>query len=323
MAGRTRMSKDLVFQALKPILAQDNTKLARFYRDLMMQAPEDGQCQTVAQKLAKQIESGQQIEFVLPAFPAKSENRQKTISAAPDWGEISALQNLQKTCERISLVYQPGAKVVVASDGRVFVGVVGIQDQQVDFYRKDISSILNQFSLSRIETFGIDCVWPDLDYAAMRQKLDEKFATEVEAVREACKEQPEFMHMYNGIHRFLFEDYLQIWTGISRNQVRTRVKPLVYKTISRSNAWSKLVEERFPGCVRLSIHPHANWNNKLPTQLVPAASGWATPWHNAPLMYEDGRVELIRAIDAQKLGAKLQQLKGFAVFAKGQVGAAA
>ncbi len=268
----------------------------------------------VAQKLALAIERHEPIEFILPAFPAKSNNRNKTISALPDWGEIAALQALQSTCESISKIYSPGARVVVASDGRVFADVVGIDDKDVDVYRERMGEIISVFSLDRISTFSIEDVWAGSCYTQMRQKLDQQYGEQLDVVRRRCQQDPKFSKLYNGVHRFLFEDYLEIWQGLSRSQVRKRVKPLVYKTMSRSNAWSALVAEAFPAGVRLSIHPQSEWDQKLPVELVAARSGWATPWHNAPLVGDDGSIELVKAEQAYSRGAILSELSGYAVF---------
>lgn len=42
------------------------------------------------------------LQFVLPAFPAKSPNREKTVSARPDFGEYAAFVNLNRFCQILS-----------------------------------------------------------------------------------------------------------------------------------------------------------------------------------------------------------------------------
>lgn len=72
------------------------------------------------------IEHGKPIRMVLPAFPAKSPSRDKTLSHLPDHGEELALRNLNELCKRIGQIYEPGARIVICSDGRVFADVVRI-----------------------------------------------------------------------------------------------------------------------------------------------------------------------------------------------------
>ena len=71
-------------------------------------------------KLVAKILMGEEISFILPAFPAKSGNRNKTYSQLPDYGEVVSLQRLNEFALEISQLYQPGVKIIICSDGRVF-----------------------------------------------------------------------------------------------------------------------------------------------------------------------------------------------------------
>jgi Pyoverdine/dityrosine biosynthesis protein len=63
------------------------------------------------------------VQMVLPAFPFKSPNRKdKVLGNMPDLGEELALMHLNGLCESIAEVYEPGATVVIASDGLVYNG---------------------------------------------------------------------------------------------------------------------------------------------------------------------------------------------------------
>src|SRR5262249_36368905 len=59
------------------------------------------------------------VRMVLPAFPAKSANRTKTLGPLPDLGEELALRFLQERCDAVRGRYPPGAKLTICSDGRV------------------------------------------------------------------------------------------------------------------------------------------------------------------------------------------------------------
>lgn len=60
------------------------------------------------------------IEFCLPAFPCKSSNLQKVTGIDPDRSEETALWRLNDFVKRIEEIYEPGAKVLIVSDGHVF-----------------------------------------------------------------------------------------------------------------------------------------------------------------------------------------------------------
>jgi len=60
------------------------------------------------------------IEFALPAFPCKSTNPHKTNGILPDRAEEMALIRLHDFCHTVEKMYEPGAKILIISDGHVF-----------------------------------------------------------------------------------------------------------------------------------------------------------------------------------------------------------
>src|SRR5687767_2994259 len=82
------------------------------------------------------------IELVLPAFPAKSANPEKTTGTLPDLGELLAMRRLEALCVKIEEIYAPGARVVICSDGRVFSDLVGVTDADVTAYGQEIARMI-------------------------------------------------------------------------------------------------------------------------------------------------------------------------------------
>lgn len=66
------------------------------------------------------VRRGEKLEFCLPAFPCKSSNLDKVHGVMPDMGEQLALEHLHSFLEAIDEIYEPGAKLLVVSDGHVF-----------------------------------------------------------------------------------------------------------------------------------------------------------------------------------------------------------
>ena len=60
------------------------------------------------------------VEFILPAFPCKSSNGLKTSGIMPDEAEVIALEVLRDFIEGVEKIYEPGAKILIVSDGHVF-----------------------------------------------------------------------------------------------------------------------------------------------------------------------------------------------------------
>lgn len=259
------------------------------------------------QKIAHYIRRGDPIHMVLPAFPAKSPNPRKTRGHLPDYGEVLALTRLNDLCNSIAKIYPSGAQVTICSDGHVFSDVVRVVDANVDAYVDAINDIIRENAFANLSTFNLKDIFRDdgkYDYDCMRMQLDKEFSESVETVRRRVKNETEMRTTFNGIHRFMFEDYAAFHPELSKNAVRERSKILAYHVIRRSNAWSRLVEERFPHAVRLSIHPQLAGSNKIGVCLVPSTDLWRTPWHSVAA-FDGHDYMLMPRIQAEAAGAML------------------
>ena len=273
-------------------------------------------------KIAAKVELGQPVTFVLPAFPGKSPNLGKVLGILPDMAERRALVYLQQLCERIGRIYEPGADIILASDGRVFSDVVGISDEAVSAYRDELRQMISELGLTRISTFNLEELHQDLGFEDMRGSMLETFGQPVEvfqsAVRRAAQDPDasqndhELHRLYCGITRFLVEDASFPGQTLSRNAIQKECRQRAYKVIQRSQAWSGLVEHHFPEAVRLSIHPHGCGSEKLGIHFIETAAGdnWMTPWHAVAVEIEAGRFMLMRRSAAEAMGAKLVMQDG-------------
>jgi pyoverdine/dityrosine biosynthesis protein Dit1 len=263
-------------------------------------------------KVLKAIKAGKTVRMVLPAFPAKSPSRKKTLSHLPDHGEELALRNLNNLCDRIGQIYEPGARIVICSDGRVFADVVRIPDPHVTEYNAALRQLAAARGLSNIEFFDLDDVFSGLkDYAILREDLMVLYGEATQPLRERCKTQPEAGEMYRGITRFLLEDFsgLDEFSHLSRSAIQNIARTSAYRVIQRSNAWGRLLADRLSDAVRLSIHPQFRLSEKIGINLIAQADGWATPWHSVVLESRDG-VRLVSRTHAEKLNAALMYRDG-------------
>jgi len=256
------------------------------------------------------VRAAKPIQLVLPAFPAKSANPEKTTGILPDLGEVIALRRLEALCVKIEEIYAPGAQLVICSDGRVFSDLVQVSDEAVSAYGDAIRAIIADEGLTHLTTYDLDDLFPGLkDHDVTRRLLVEKYAEAVEVVRERAASDSDARRMYNGIHRFLFEDLVVLNPGMSRTKVRDWAGALAYLVIQRSNAWSNLVLEQFPEAVRLSIHPQPMHSRKIGVQMVSSANIWRTPWH-ASVLFDGKEYTLVRRVDAEAMGAVLERENG-------------
>lgn len=256
------------------------------------------------QRIRKFVRAQQPVEMVILGFPAKSPNRNKTLSDRADRGEVEGLRTLDRICGEIARLHRPGAVTHVCSDGHVFADLVNVTDANVDRFQGEIEEIVARFGFTKLRTFSARRVYPEHDGDALRRRLVREHAKDLDATRAECLETDEGRALWCGIHRFLFEDDLVLFPDLSRNRVRERAKQRAYEVIRRSQAFSSLVAATFPDAVRLSIHPHVHASAKLGVRLVPSDDRWATPWHNV-LVETAGGPRLMHRAVAEQQGGRL------------------
>lgn len=268
-------------------------------------------------KVVTAVEQNIPVTFVLPAFPGKSPNTAKVLGHLPDLAERESLEFLQQLCERIQQIYAPGAAMILCSDGRVFSDIVGMREEDVSAYQREISAMIRELGLTKLSTFNLDEIYEDVNFDQMRTHLMENFGASLESLQmkvrrgglEGCaREDADAHRMYLGITRFLVEDASHPGQTQSRTAIQKDCKVRAYEVIRRSNAWSELVAERFPDAVRLSIHPQTCGSAKLGIMLLKAGS-WMTPWHGVAVKFGENTVLLKRA-KAEALGARMVQSSG-------------
>lgn len=245
------------------------------------------------------------IHLILPAFPAKSPNRRKTIGRLPDMAEEQSLKFLADVCAAVKSVYPPGLRLTICSDGHVFSDLVGVTDNDVSEYGAATSEMIDRLGFGDfIETFSLSDLYENVDLPAMRKSLNTHYEQTLETLREQAGKNQQAATLVNGIHRFLFEDFLETSGGRSRTQVRNDCRVLAYSVVQRSDGWGRLLSDCFPMALRLSIHPQDSHSNKIGIMLGAVDDVWQTPWHGVALKEKDG-YKLMKRHEAEALGAKL------------------
>ncbi len=269
----------------------------------------------IMKKIAAHMNEKKTLQFLLPAFPAKSPSLEKTAGVHPDLGEVLALSALNELCKKITEVYEPGAEVIICSDGRVFSDVVMVDDETIDQYSEWISNIIREFKFTHLSTFAMDDVHRDLKGPELRERLLWQYAKSVEEVRYLVVNDADFKGLFNGVHKFMVEDQNGLAENkvLSKNQLSKKAKNLTYELIRRSDAWSNLLTDQFDDALRLSIHAYPLHHEKFGVKLVSSSEKWATPWHNVTVKKGD-HFELMHHSKALKLGAKKNHFGGKYVY---------
>lgn len=245
-------------------------------------------------KIEQMVKNQQTIHMILPAYPGKSPNRNKTLGKLPDLSEKHSLDNLGKLCQEISSIYPQGAKICIASDGYVFADLVRIPDADVYQYTEAIKAYYAANFPQHFEFFDIKDVYGPLHHLdAMREELMILWGESLTQLTAKTKNCEATKAMYQGITRFMYEDFcgLSEFSKYSKTQVQKQAKQVAIRVIQRSNAWSALLAEQFPHSLRLSIHPQFRVSEKIGIQMADSDDNWRTPWHSVAVR-EDQQIRL-------------------------------
>lgn len=253
-------------------------------------------------RAARFVTDGRPVDFVLPAFPGKSPNRAKVLGAVPDMAERLSLDFLTGLCEKVEAIYPPGVRIIICSDGHVFSDVVQIPDEDITRYQGEMQNLID--SIPQLALFGLDGVYPGCSYDEMRLLMMERHGEPLSELQAKVRSGGELLPLYRGMTRFLLEDAERPDYQGSRTALQRQCRDRAYNTMLRSRAWGRLVSERFPDAVRLSIHPQQCGSSKLGINLLEASDSWTTPWHSTAVDI-GGRFVLMKRREAEAMGAEL------------------
>ncbi len=249
------------------------------------------------------VAAGKPIHFVLPAFPAKSPNPQKTLGKLPDLGEEIALLTLQGLCDEIKAIYPPGAHVTICSDGRIFSELVEVSDADITAYVAHLRGMIAAAGIEQVEILNLEELLPGYDFDAARAHVLGVYAEPIEDLHARLKTSEAFVHLFNGIHRFIVEDRLVLHPELSASKNKELSKSIALQVIQHSNAWTRFLAQIYPEALRLSIHPYHPHSDKIGVQLTRATDNWLTPWHGVIVLGDDGYT-LMKRKQALEMGAQ-------------------
>ncbi|MEV6973123.1 isocyanide synthase family protein [Kitasatospora sp. NPDC093806] len=257
------------------------------------------------EQLADFITAGDPILFTLPGFPCKSPNTAKVLGHLPDEGERLSLTFLNRLAEEIGKLYEPGAQILICSDGHIFGDLIHVPDDHIDQYSDELTAMIEREGLTNLATFDLRAVLGDLPFDEKRARVHAKYAPTREELREQVMTDEETLKLYRGITRFLTEDTFG-WTG-TKSALQRDCRDRAYGVIQRSRAWGDLIAEQHPRSFRLSIHPQKVGVLKFGIRLLDHTDMWMTPWHSSVLHRPDGGWELMRSEEAAKVGRLVER----------------
>ncbi|HEY4145499.1 isocyanide synthase family protein [Pinirhizobacter sp.] len=264
-------------------------------------------------RLQKAIECATPLTFVLPAFPAKSPNPRKVLGSLPDTAERIALTFLANLCERITRHYQPGARIILCADGHVFADTIRVPDTTVAEYQDELRKLVAAIAPLHIQIVNLHDLLPadhaSVDFEGARTKLMDRHGTGADNIRAELMADEIGRAHYRAITRFMFEDGLTPGYEGSRTALQADSKQRAIEVVRRSRAWGNLLDEVFPGALRLSIHPQAPDSPKFGIHLSDCADSWLTPWHGVAVDV-GGQLRLMKREEAERAGARVEHVDG-------------
>ncbi|SMF99283.1 L-tyrosine/L-tryptophan isonitrile synthase family protein [Burkholderia singularis] len=258
-------------------------------------------------RIRKFVDTDRPIEFVLPAFPSKSPNPGKVLGRLPDMGEKLSIAFLNEMCENIGRFYEPGAKLTICSDGRVFGDLIRVDDHDITAYQQALQRIIADLDTEHLSTYNLENFEPfagrTADFDEMRRLLIDTYADPLDVVKQKLMD-AEGTLLYRAVTRFMYEDGLMPDYSGSKTALQKDAKLRALGVIQRSWAWGALLAERFPDAIRLSIHPQPAASLKIGIHMMQTRDSWLTPWHGVAVSV-GGQFMLMKRRDAELLGGRV------------------
>ncbi|KAF3761231.1 Clavaminate synthase-like protein [Cryphonectria parasitica EP155] len=252
------------------------------------------------------VKANRPVPLCLPAFPFKSPNTQsKVLGRLPDKGEEYALAHLNGLCLAVKDVYEPGAKLVIISDGLVYNApdLLGVPDRDVWAYGESLRDMclengFDQISFARLNQLihiGHDIKLSEITYVAnatrFRSALVNTYSKDDWDPSKEISQSEDTCLTYRGYIKFLQTDLQHVYpVGETRSNksFKTSIEYIAKQMLKRGQAFAHAVRENFPDHIRLSIHPSTGENKISISTLPTTSSTFTTPWHCAVAFDIDG-----------------------------------
>lgn len=245
----------------------------------------------LAEKIARQIERGGKLTFVMLGFPFKStNNRDKVLGIKPDMAELVTFQQFARFNQMMKEVYEPGVEIKVVSDGYVFNDLLDVNDNTVEDYKIICEQMIKDTNAS-VKIYDVKDFYSNsksLDF--MRNDIMNNFGISEEQLQNKILFDPDTNMLYKGMIRFMGEE-LRMRNYNSNNQLHKAAKKLARNMMFRNEAYSDLVRQEFSDDIRLSMHHSVNNGKKYSFQLINSQNAHHSAWHSALVLSPNGNIE--------------------------------
>lgn len=271
----------------------------------------DGYClggkRLLESRIYDKVIKNEEIILVLPSFPFKSQNRDNTLGDIPDLGEEIALVTLHNLCEKVSEVYSPGARIILASDGRLYSDLVRVPDNIVMTYRDSLLSIYSSIvstngSLQRLDWYSLDEAFPHVHSGDEKRKaLVEIYPQNMDKILRLVNSDEHYNRLYVGFKNMMISE-LSVEKARARKSIEKEASRIAKAMLERNFANAELIRREFPDAIRLSIKHHDTRRGKYGINLLPNHDDVGTPWLNVVVEKRDGSYDYMKKKQAEEKG---------------------
>eukprot|EP01095_Lingulamoeba_sp_RSL-Kostka_P015351 TRINITY_DN7030_c0_g1_i1.p1 TRINITY_DN7030_c0_g1~~TRINITY_DN7030_c0_g1_i1.p1 ORF type:complete len:313 (-),score=91.38 TRINITY_DN7030_c0_g1_i1:52-990(-) len=254
------------------------------------------------ERISEYTNNNEQIKFFFAGFPFKSPSPEKTIGKAMDKSEEISIDFLSQWIEKFNEIYERGANLTILSDGRVYNDLLGVDNEDVDNYNKDVRQYANSIN-SKINWFSMNDIFNknnELTFDQVRESFMGKYGVTVEELKELIKTDPNKQKVYDVYRNSSSRD--------AQNKTEEELNQIALTMMLRHDALNNMTKEYFESYIRLSIHKTTN-NKKYGIQLVKDVCN-LTPWHSSPVLLKNNRWTIMKRIDAESQLDRFQAVYG-------------
>ncbi|KAF2410008.1 Pyoverdine/dityrosine biosynthesis protein Dit1 [Pseudomonas antarctica] len=242
---------------------------------------------TLKDQVARQVALGQPLKFVIPAFPCKSVNTEKCLGSTPDLAEWMALKKIVSVIRNIEELYEPGILLTIFSDYHTFSSYISVSQDNFHRYCEALKSMVKVFCCGdaiKIKSLSDYPEFASHDETNYMEVLKTKFGdSQYEAgISEEIKCNSDTNEKYTALKKFMKDDQWPLIKGIGKSAINCRLSEISRGMMIQGKALDKFIGEKFPSCIRLSIHDHPLDGRKNSIQLFESGV-FKTPWHNSVL----------------------------------------
>lgn len=251
------------------------------------------------------------VKLIILAFPGKSINEDSVISKDLDLGDIIALTTLQNLCKEINHKYSPGCVLTIVHDGHFFYRTGCMRPFE------ELESYINQLQEVTDDTCICHKTIKDYlsgeSYDTLLDKFISTYCPSREYLRSLVISDQATCSKFLAECLFVKNEFSFIYSQLNNScEKKKRIKELAYQLLSYESGLQKLVLEKHPQDLRLSIHIQNTYaSKKFYIKLIPNCVNLSTPWFNTLVKDSNELTMLIKKKAALNNGYTLSDLNGY------------